>query len=207
MASFVEVPAAARRAARPGDKGNFDVLIRGLTPGSIVGLQGRAAPTPSVTLVTADHSFTLNLVKSLLILWLLSVLVVAISVFCSTFLSWPIAIVLTLLLLLGRWGVDELGPALEPGAMRGVGADLFGIRNDPNRETAVTDTLEILSGVLRNAVKVLPDVSKFPAFEDIERGVDIRPGKVGGALAQTLGFGVPVVLLTYLVLRRKEVAP
>jgi hypothetical protein len=186
--------------------GSFDVLIRGRTPGQQLALHGLTASVPSVALVTARHSFALNLFKALGVLWLLSVLVVAIAVFCSTFLSWPIAVVLTLLLLLGRWGVDTLGDALAPGSARSVSKDLFKI-SDAAQNKAVTDSMEALSTVLRTVGPVLPDVSKFPVFEDVDRGVSMPAGKLWRAAREVLVYGVPLVLLTYCVFRRKEVAP
>jgi hypothetical protein len=186
--------------------GDFDVLVRGRTPGQLLSVRGLTASLPSITLVQAEQSFVVNLVKSLLVLWLLSILVVTIAVFCSTFLSWPIAVVLTLILLLGRWGVETLGDSLAPGGSRSIMQDLFRTR-DPSKNKAATDTMEALSAVLRNVGPVLPDVSRFPAFEDIDRGVSMPLPKVRDAVLQLLLYGVPLVMLTYLVLRNKEVAP
>ncbi|MDB5294925.1 MAG: hypothetical protein JWO31_908 [Phycisphaerales bacterium] len=186
--------------------GDFDVMVRGLTPGQHLGLHGLTATVPSVALVQAEHAFVLNLAKGLFVLWLLSTLVVTIAVFTSTFLSWPIAVVLTVLLLLGRWGVDQLGESLSAGASRQVAGELFRLR-DPSKNQAVTEGLEALSAVLRNVAPVLPNVDRFPVLEDIDRGVSIPATKVLRALRELLVYGVPLVLLTYLVLRNKEVAP
>ena len=196
----VRVPADAL------DGGDFDVAIRGLTPGQHLGLHGLSASVPSVALVQAEHPFALNLVKALLVLWMLSTLVVTIAVFTSTFLSWPIAVVLTVLLLLGRWGVDQLGESLNPGAARNVAQDLFKVR-DATQTQVVTGTMEGLSAVLRNVAPVLPDVNRFPVVEDLDRGVSIPAAKVARAGQELLVYGIPLVLLTYFILRRKEVAP
>jgi hypothetical protein len=186
--------------------GDFDVLVRGRTPGQWLGVLGPEARMPSVAVITANKSFAGNLFKSLFILWLLSVLVVVVAVFCSTFLSWPIAVVLTVLLLLGRWGVNELGEAMAPGGSRGTAVSIFGIRN-PAANRAVTESLEGLTAVLRWGSKVLPDVATFPVIEDIDRGVAIPGRKVLGAAETLVLYGLPLLLLTYLILRNKEVAP
>ncbi|HEX4125554.1 MAG TPA: hypothetical protein VHY37_12560, partial [Tepidisphaeraceae bacterium] len=86
-ANYIDVP----RSELAG--GNFDLLIRGLSPGQLLDVK-----PVSVAMITANRSFAFNLFKSLFILWMLSVLVVVIAVFCSTFLSWPIAVVLTLVI-------------------------------------------------------------------------------------------------------------
>lgn len=180
--------------------GNFDVMVRGLTSGQILGVK-----PDSVALVTADRSFSINLLKSLTVLWLLSVLVVIIAVFASTFLSWPIAVVLTLLILLGHWGVDQLGDALRPGVGRSVATD-FQLR-DPVGSKVVSSGVDALAKLLKTVATVLPDVSKFPVIEDIERGVAIPPAKLLGALAVLLGYGLPMIVFSYIILKNKEVAP
>ena len=68
--------------------GDFDVYILGMDNGQWIGM----SPT-SVQLISAEHSFASQPVKSLLLLWLFSILVVVMAIFTSTFLSWPIAIV------------------------------------------------------------------------------------------------------------------
>jgi hypothetical protein len=196
----VQVPADAVAG------GDFDVQVRGLTPGQYLGLHGLTASVPSVALVQAEQSFAVNLFKALLVLWMLSTLVVAIAVFTSTFLSWPIAVVLTVLLLLGRWGVDQLGESLNAGASRNIAQELFRLR-DPSGNKVVTDVQEGLASFLRNVAPVLPDVGRFPVVEDLDRGVSIPAAKVARAGQELLVYGIPLVLLTYLILRNKEVAP
>ena len=44
-------------------------------------------------------------------------------------------------------------------------------------------------------------------MEDIERGVSIPWIKMKDALLVTFGFGLPLVLLSYVFLKNKEVAP
>jgi hypothetical protein len=180
--------------------GDFDVILQDLTPNQWLGIE----PT-SLALVTADRSFAFNLFKSLFVLWMLSVLVVVISVFCSTFLSWPIAIVLTLVILLGRWGVDQLGDALNPGVGRLVAGD-FRV-NDPGTSRVVSTSVEGLAKALKDLAAVLPDVSRFPVSEDIERGISVPAAKITGAMEVLLIYGLILVSMSYLILKRKEVAP
>ncbi len=180
--------------------GNFDVTLRDLTAQQQLGLE-----LGSLAVVTADRSFAFNLFKSLLVLWMLCVLVVVISVFCSTFLSWPIAVVLTLVILLGRWGVDELGDALNPGVGRGVAGE-FKV-TDPGASRVVSTSVEALARTLKSVAVALPDVSRFPVSEDIERGISIPPARLAGAAEVLLLYGLILISASYLILKRKEVAP
>ena len=187
----------------PGEElagGNFDVYVQGLDNGQWVGLTAS-----SVQLISAEHGFVVNLVKSLLILWLFSVLVVIVAVFTSTFLSWPIAIVLTLLILLGNWGVTELGDALNsPG--RNVAADL-GFGRDAAKSNVVSESVNKLAKMLTAISSVLPDLSKFPVMDDVTRGVSIPPRRIIEAISVLLSYGLPMLVVSFIILKNKEVAP
>jgi ABC-type transport system involved in multi-copper enzyme maturation permease subunit len=192
--AFFTVPAAAVAG------GNFDVDVRCLSQGQFIGVTG-----DSLHLVVSEHSFALNLAKSLFVLWMMSLLVVIISIFCSTFLSWPIAIVLTVLILLGHWGVSELGDSTAPGIGNLVATDM-GLR-DPSKMHVVSDSVEALAKMLNILTKVLPDITQFSALEDIERGVFLPMSRMTDGLAVIGAFGVPLTVMAYVFLRNKEVAP
>jgi ABC-type transport system involved in multi-copper enzyme maturation permease subunit len=191
--TFFRAPAAAVEG------GQFDVVVQCRTDGHVVGLRSN-----SLSVVARTQSFAMNLAKSLFILWLLSVLVVIISVFCSTFVSWPIAVVLTLVLLLGRWCVVQLG---EPTSPQQMATDFFGANAGGVQTRVFTDTLGALNKLLNFVAKVLPDLDQFRVTEDIERGVTIPLKSLTDPLGVLLAFGLPTLILAYVFLRRKEVAP
>ncbi len=83
---------------------------------------------------------------------------------------------------------------------------MLNIKN-PASAHAVTSTLEALSTTLRTVAEILPNMGSFPIFEDIERGISIPAGKIFSATGTTFGFGIPLIFLTYMILKRKEVAP
>ncbi len=181
--------------------GAFDLVIQCLTPGHWPGFG-----PGSVLLVAAEQSFAWNLVKSLLILWLFSVLVIVVAIFCSTFVSWPIAVVLTLVILLAHWGVLQLGDTIGAGIGRQVATDLFRGAGAAEMKV-VSEGVEYLTKLLRMVAAFLPDVSRFAVSDDIERGVAIEPARLLEALKVVGLFGVPLTGLAYVFLRRKEVAP
>jgi hypothetical protein len=179
--------------------GEFDVYLRALTDGQYFGLGSSA-----VTLVTAERSFAFNLVKSLLTLWMMAVLVIAVGVFCSTWLSWPIAIVLTLMMLLGRWGVTQIG---DTSASLGAEVTQTLSVDDPTGARIVRTSVNALQTFMNVVAAFLPDISRFSVTEDIERGISIPPAKMLEALSVLAFYGVPVTVLAYVFLKRKEVAP
>jgi ABC-type branched-subunit amino acid transport system permease subunit len=156
-------------------------------------------------MVQSVSSFDWNLVKSLLILWMLSILVIIIAIFCSMFLSWPIAVVLTLFILLGHWGVLQLGDALAPGIGNQIATDLGLPTASQNK--VVSESVEAMSRLLRTVSQVLPDIEQFSAIERIERGLTIPPDNLLSPLVVLVLFGLPMLVLSYVILRNKEVAP
>jgi ABC-type transport system involved in multi-copper enzyme maturation permease subunit len=187
----------APRAAVEG--GDFDIQVRSRTQGHFVGLR-----PSSVAAVSTSQSFAFNLLKSLVILWMLSVLVVIVSVFCSTFVSWPIAVVLSLVILLGRWCVTQLG---DPASPQQMVTDIFGANANPVSARVFTDTVGALNKLLTVTAKVLPDLDQFRVTEDIERGISISGRSLIDAVMVLLTFGTVLLIFAYLLLRKKEVAP
>lgn len=182
--------------------GNFDVRLYNLTAGHVVGLRENA-----LVLVLDQRGFSWNLAKSMLLLWMASVLVASIAIFASTFLSWPIAFVLTLVILLGRWAVETLGDALGPGAGTAFAQSLFRSGSEYAQAKVVSQTVDALSKALVTLGNLLPDITAFGSNDLIERGITIPATQLVSASLVLLLFAVPLLVLAYVFLRNKEVAP
>lgn len=181
--------------------GNFDIQIRNFGAGHYATVSAE-----SLQMVASEETFTGNLVRSLSILWMLSILVVIVSICCSTFLSWPIAVVLTLLVLLGHWGIMQVSDSLAPGIGNQVAQEIFGVQR-ASEGRVVSAYVEAMSRLLNRLAGVLPDISRFSAVEDIERGVTISRAALLAPLGVLGLFGLPMLVLSYVFLRNKEVAP
>jgi hypothetical protein len=179
---------------------DYQIILHCRNTAQMVGLY----PT-SLQLVISRQWFEFNLAKSLFILWMMSILVIILSVLCSTFLSWPIAVVLTVLLLLGHWGVDQLADTNAPGLGRQLVNDFK--FTDVALSSVVSTGVDTLSRVLNAFGHALPDTSKFDAIEDIQQGVSVSAERLLEGLTVLAGFGIPSLVLAYLIMRGKEVAP
>jgi ABC-type transport system involved in multi-copper enzyme maturation permease subunit len=178
--------------------GEFDVRLTNRTAGHVIAV----VPT-TITRIGGTEYFGFNLFKGLLVIWLLSILTSIIALFCSTFLSWPIAVVLTLLVILGRWVVANLDIGT------GLGSQ-FATEFFPTNATGskvVSNAVDTLANTLMSVAAVLPDLSSFGVTEQIERGVMIAPQQLLLPLLVVLIFGVPFAIVAYVFLRNKEVAP
>jgi ABC-type transport system involved in multi-copper enzyme maturation permease subunit len=192
--SFVDIPAKAM------GNGDFDVILRCNSPGDVVALEAG-----SMNLIIHQEPFAWNLAKSLFILWMLTVLVITLSIFSSTFLSWPIAVLLTSVLLMGHWAVMQVADSSDKTLGRSIATDM-GL-TDPSKAEAVANSVNALSGTLQIVGAALPDIDRFSAISDIERGIVVSARDVGDALGVLVGFGLPATVLGYLLLKNKEVAP
>ena len=89
-----------------------------------------------------------------------------------------------------------------------VANDLFGpSAGAAARAKVVSQSVNALSSALKAFATILPDISQYAATEDIERGITIPAVKLKDAAVVTFGFGIPLVVLAYVLLRNKEVAP
>ncbi len=191
--TYFELPAAMMEG------GDFDLVIRNTTRGHWAGLREQ-----SVQMVVGNDLFGWNLFKSLLILWLMSVLVVIVAIFCSTWLSWPIAVILSVVILLGHWGVQQIGDVgNELG--RQVAQEMFPTGAPQAR--VISTSVNAMTEAVRVVGSFLPDISRFSATDDLVNGVSIPALRVGDAARVAFGFGLPLMVLAYVILRNKEVAP
>jgi hypothetical protein len=193
---FFTVPAQALAG------GNYDLVVRCRNPGHIAGFF-----PASLQMIMGSESFEWNLLKSLSILWMMSILVIALAVTCSTFLSWPIAVVLTIVLLLGRWGVTHLADAAGADLGHQIVADFkIGETNAPVAKV-VSSSVEALNNAMQYFARILPDPGAFDAIDSTEQGLSLPREKLGDAFTMMGGFGLPAIVIGYLILKNKEVAP
>ena len=106
----------------------------------------------------------------------MSVLVISTGrFFAARFLSWPIAVVLTLVLLVGHWGVTQLADVNTQSLGSQVVTDFK--FTDAAVSAVVSSSVNALAQVLNAIGSVLPDVTQFAAIEDVAQGQSL-PGSV-----------------------------
>lgn len=153
----------------------------------------------------ARSSFAVNLLKGLLSQWMLSILVVSIGMFCSTIVSWPIAIVLCVVLLMGRWAVDQVSDSLQPGIGALLATDIGA--KDATQARVISAVGDGLARMLNLLAQFLPNIDAFSTGGLLERGLAIPMSAMLSGVATLVLFGLPIFTLAYIRLRFKEVAP
>ncbi|HEX8324846.1 MAG TPA: ABC transporter permease subunit [Tepidisphaeraceae bacterium] len=178
--------------------GDFDLHVRNRTTGHMIGLQ-----PGSVSMVAGREFFALNLLKALFVLWLLAVLTAAVAFWCSTFVSWPIAVVLSTLIILGHWAVSNVDLGTGIGAQ--VANDFFA--NNAPVAAVVNSSVERLSRTLQLVANFLPDIRAFGITDRVERGMSLTLRDMVEPFKVIVMFVLPLLTLSYVFLRNKEVAP
>jgi hypothetical protein len=179
--------------------GDFDVIVEVVSTDRVLG-----ATPMSIGVVESRYGFILNLFFSMLTQWMLAILVSVIGFFCSTRLSWPIAIMLTLALITGRWAVNQVRDSLQPGIGAQVAQSLGG---DYREMRVIANTFDGLARLLNTVADFLPDIDAFSTVERIERMVAVPMSTLTGAGLVLVIFGAPLFAASYVLLRNKEVAP
>jgi hypothetical protein len=192
---FFSVPPQAVSAA-----GELDLIVSNTTVGQVIGVSRDGAA------VIADRQpFVWNLLKGFAALWLMCVLASAAGVCASTFVSWPIAVVLTVLVLTGKWAIDSVRDVLRPGFGSTVAQDLYGDQSGAGSE-ATAAAVEGLRQTMFVLATLLPDLNAFAVDSFVERGQSVPWSKLGSATMMSLLFALPLAMLAYVILRNKEVA-
>ncbi|MEM6315771.1 MAG: hypothetical protein AAF743_16910, partial [Planctomycetota bacterium] len=180
--------------------GSFELILENQTAGNVVEFGDF-----SVVAITARQPYLFNLAKGFTALWLLSVLVTTVGVFASTFVSWPIAVVVSACVLVSRWAVDQLGDIMQPGFGQRVAGDIFA--DGTSADAAVTQSAaEALNRVTVAFASLLPDLGTFDAATWIEAGQSVPMLMLGNSALVVLVFALPLVVIAYVRLRTKEVA-
>lgn len=184
--------------------GDFQAIVHSPTPLSWHTLH--LDTNPSLRLILDPQSYAWNIVKAMFILWLFLILATIISLATSTFLSWPIAVTLTILALISRYIYIQLGDLAKPGLGNTIVTDLMGGKG-AEVSRAVSSTVDALLRVYNVFSSFLPDLSRFRIMEELNVGAAVSMLSLVDALVVAGGFGVPIFMIGWIILRHKEVAP
>ncbi|MBN1908871.1 MAG: hypothetical protein JW818_03960 [Pirellulales bacterium] len=201
------------------DDGRLEVWLQCLAPDQYFG-----AAQADLYLHASDRVFWLNFAKGYFGVWLQMVLVVAIGVTFSTFLSGPIAMVATLSATLGGL-IRPLMIAIALGTVYGDGkqADLGGgplesaVRMVNQQNVVVdldkgiqTDLIKWVDdrtqNVLWGMAQLIPDLNEFSAADYVSYGFDVPDNLIAQWTITVVGFVFVLFVLGFLFLKTREVA-
>lgn len=191
--------------------GEIDVEVSCLDGGQYFGM----APA-DLYLRARDAAFWQNFVKGYLGIWMQMVLVIALGVMFSTFLTGPVAMLATAATIIAGFFT---GFILDLSAGRTYGGGpieslirlvtqanvMVELDPGPARDVAKLGD-QVFSYVLYAVGNVLPSFGQFDDVEFVAQGYDIAGNLLAVQFASLLGYVVPLFIAGYLFLRSREVA-
>jgi ABC-type transport system involved in multi-copper enzyme maturation permease subunit len=194
------------------DNGKIEIVVRCAEPGQYFGMA-----EPDVYLRPSDASFELNFAKAYLGIWLQMMMVTCFGVMFSTFLSWPVAVMSTVsVIVLGFFG--QFARDVATGVMEGGGPiESFirmltqaNVQTDMEMHWLLVNIIKGLDGALMYfmyaATYVLPDFRKFDTSRFVTDGYNIYGDIVAQQLTLGIVFFVVVALVGYFLLKTREIA-
>lgn len=174
-----------------------------------------------VYLLAREGRFDVNFAKAFVGIWLQCVLAVVISVFWSTFLSGPVAMLAT--------GITLIAAVLKPMLLVVIQRKLFGEHQDsggvfesfyrtvaqkaPAAELDAGTTTDIMKHVdkwvgraMEEGFRFVPDFASMNDAESVARGFDISLPVLMNHALQTGAFAVPLFIAAFLIFKLVEVA-
>jgi hypothetical protein len=191
--------------------GKMEIWLRCLESGQYFG-----AAQPDLYFRADDASVELNFIKGYCGIWMQMVLVIAVGVMFSTFLSGPVAMIATLGSMVGGFFGDFMMKLAE-GAVVGGGpleslVRLITQKNvstdlDPGLGTDITLMADrVFQVALRGMASVLPPFGDFNYATYLAYGFDVSWNVVCIRLVTALAFLFPLFIAGHLFLRNREVA-
>jgi hypothetical protein len=198
------------RKQQPGPR--LLVEVRCESPNQFIG-----AAKYDLYLLAGDGSFALNFIKGAVGIWLRLVIVVALAVTVSTYLSGVIAFLATAVLFglgLAQDFIEELAKGVSVGGgpfeqtVRLIKREAITQQLEPtptNRVAFFTD--DVFRWVLRRLLNVIPDVDRLDWSDKVAEGFNIAlAGDIGLSFLAVLAYLLPWGLLAYYLMKSREIA-
>jgi hypothetical protein len=208
------------RTVRPGeeerpylvsDKGRLEVRVQCLEPQQYFGMA-----QADMYIRAADGWFAWNFCKGYLGIWLQMVLVIALGVFFSTFVSGPVALLATMFVvtvgIFSGYVVDMAGGKMVGGGPfesfdRITRQDNMISEMPSGLKTDIIKAMDQATAVMmRYFSAVVPNVSDNDFVDRVAYGFNIGPDLVARCLLCEAAYLLPVVLLGYIALKQREMA-
>ncbi|MDO4568991.1 MAG: hypothetical protein Q4D38_01240 [Planctomycetia bacterium] len=192
-------------------KNTIEIWVRCLERGQYFG-----AAQKDMYIRSSDASFAWNFVKGYLGIWLQMTIVAVYGVMFSTFLSTPVTILATLVIILGGYFHHFLN-SLGMGTLLGGGPFEAAIRVFTQENLTIEldmNTAEIyisrmidsvFQGVVWVIAHLIPDFGKFDCSGFVSQGFNIPFSVTLVNFATVLGFAIPIYIVATLLMKMREI--
>jgi ABC-type transport system involved in multi-copper enzyme maturation permease subunit len=195
-----------------GSRGNLVIEVQCITPNQFLGMAEN-----DLYILAAQGAFWTNYLRGLSGIWLQTLVLSAVGLFAGTFLSWPVAFVLTL----AFYGAGQLAVGflhlLVSGTIRGGGPfeSLIRLLGHDNQVNDLAPTFgvviaktfdQILMPILTQLSYLIPNLSYLDVSNQVALGFAVTDATLLSHVAQGFGYAIPFTVAAYLILKNREVA-
>ncbi|HEU5115300.1 MAG TPA: hypothetical protein VFT74_01345, partial [Isosphaeraceae bacterium] len=195
-----------------GCRGWLNIDVQCVTPNQYLGM------AEDDLYVLADQgSFNANFLRGLVGLWLQAIVLIAVGLFAGTFLSWPVAFLLTVAFYLaGQVAVGFL-QQFANGQILGGGPfeSLIRLVTHSNQMNELDPTLgvviaksfdQIVMPVMSRLPYLIPNLSALDVSNRVAAGFAVSNTVLLAQVLLGLGYALPFTIAAYYILKNREVA-
>ncbi|QEL14435.1 ABC transporter permease [Limnoglobus roseus] len=201
----------ARTGTPPAGEPRVTVYVKCLSPGQMLGMaQG------DLYLMEGEKTFTENYFKNAVGLWCRAVILVGISVTLSTYLSGVISLLASLFLYISAYFAEHLRDVATGQSVGGGPLESFkrllnaDTPTTPIDEGATKRSIDIadrtFAWVFRRYENIVPNIDAFTWTNYLKEGFNINAEYLVLNLLILIGYLLPWALLSYYLIRNREVA-
>lgn len=195
-----------------GSRGHLKVEVKCISPTQYLGMS-----EGDLYILNDSGSFWFNYLKGLFGVWLQAMVLTAVGVFAGTFLSWPVALLLTIFFFLFGQIAYSFLQAIAVQSLLGGGPFESFIRMmaHNNQVSDLAPTLPVVIAkaldsvvmpVLSRLVYVIPNLSALDVSTPVADGFALDGWDVLGKFLMALGYAVPFSIAGFFILKQREVA-
>lgn len=195
-----------------GSAGRIHMTVQCQTPTQFVGMAEN-----DLYVLANQGPFWTNYIRGLIGIWLQALVMVAIGLFAGTFLSWPVALLLTLAAYLGgqvafgfldmfaRGQIDGGGPFES--LIRLLGHENLSTDLAPTAGVVAAQTLDrFFSPIMSSLVYVIPNLNALDVSDTVASGFAVTSRVLLDHALLGLGYALPFTVAAYYILKNREVA-
>ncbi len=168
-------------------------------------------------IVANQGSFWANYAKGLFGIWLQAMVLTAIGLFAGTFLSWPVALLITLFFFVAGDLFYPILSQLGGGGVTGGGPfeSIIRMVTHANQVAELEGTIGVITAKSLDAVFspflsilsfIVPNFSAFSLGDTVAAGFAITWGRLINGVLLAVGYALPFSVAAYFILKNREVA-
>jgi hypothetical protein len=195
-----------------GSLGDLIVEVQCITPSQYLGMA-----EDDLYILASEGKFWANFLRGLVGLWLQALVITAVGLFAGTFLSWRVALLLTLAMIIGGQlavgYLDQFSRGEIPGG--GPFQQLIRMLTHQNLQSELDPTPAVITArafdtfltpLMSRLVYIVPNIAALDVSNTVAGGFTVTASQLFGLVLLGFGYALPFTAAAYFILKKREVA-